>query len=215
MTDTPTQGLHARIAETMGALGYVPKNGHNKFHGYKYATEADVSDAIRKELSTRGVAVYTSSKLIQVREALTPKGKPTLLTDVEVSITFAHGEESFTITSVGTGDDPSDKGTYKAITGAVKYALMKTFLVPTGDDPELAEQHQEPRAANEPAPDLVPDEELARMKDRIDKLQDGERKNVGAWLRSNGIPWKGMTRVQQTAVLDIIEQAETHGEAAA
>jgi len=36
----------------------------------------------------------------------------------------------------GYGDDAGDKGIYKAYTGAEKYALMKQFLVATGDDPE-------------------------------------------------------------------------------
>jgi hypothetical protein len=38
---------------------------------------------------------------------------------------------------MGWGVDPGDKGGYKAITGAEKYFLMKTFLIPTGDDPEV------------------------------------------------------------------------------
>src|SRR4029079_18402967 len=32
----------------------------------------------------------------------------------------------------GYGDDAGDKGVYKALTGAEKYLLMKTFLVSTG-----------------------------------------------------------------------------------
>ena len=36
----------------------------------------------------------------------------------------------------GEGLDRGDKAGYKAYTGAVKYFLANTFLVPTGDDPE-------------------------------------------------------------------------------
>ncbi len=40
-------------------------------------------------------------------------------------------------TAAGEGlDQNGDKGTYKAITGATKYFLLKLFLIPTGDDPE-------------------------------------------------------------------------------
>ena len=51
----------------------------------------------------------------------------------------------------GSGDDPADKGLYSAYTGAVKYFLMKAFLIPTGDDPE-ADEGTDKRAAEKPAP---------------------------------------------------------------
>jgi hypothetical protein len=140
--------LFKALSEVMAAVDRIPKNGTNEFHGYKFATEADVSDALRKELADRDIAVFVSSRMLDVREAKTPRGKDTLLTDVGVEITFACGQTgaTFTVASVGTGDDPSDKGTYKAITGAVKYALLKTFLIPTGDDPERAAEHQREQA---------------------------------------------------------------------
>lgn len=130
--------LFKSVSEAMQAVERIPKNGFNTFHNYKFATEADVSDALRKELSSRDVAVFVSSRIVDVKEWQTPKGKPTLLTNVECTVTFGCGKTGaqFSITACGTGDDSSDKGTYKAITGAVKYALLKTFLVPTGDDPE-------------------------------------------------------------------------------
>lgn len=46
---------------------------------------------------------------------------------------------------IGEGMDTGDKAIYKAITGAQKYVLMKTFLIPTGDDPELEELPQKPQ----------------------------------------------------------------------
>lgn len=137
-TAPPAATLYKHLAEVMAAVDRVPKNGVNAFHGYKFATEADISAAIRMELSKRNIAVLVSSRISEVRPGKTPKGKDTYLTDVACSVTFACGTtgESVTVEAAGTGDDPSDKGTYKAITGAVKYALMKTFLVPTGDEPE-------------------------------------------------------------------------------
>lgn len=137
---TPDATLYAKLCRVMAAVDRVPKNGVNAFHGYKFATEADVSEAIRKQLAAENVTPLISSEIREVRASKTPKGKDTYLTDVSVVVTFACGDTgaSIQITGCGTGDDPSDKGTYKAITGAVKYALLKTFLVPTGDEPENA-----------------------------------------------------------------------------
>ncbi len=36
----------------------------------------------------------------------------------------------------GQGLDAGDKAPYKAMTGALKYALLQSFLLATGDDPE-------------------------------------------------------------------------------
>ena len=39
----------------------------------------------------------------------------------------------------GVGQDSGDKGIWKAVTGAIKYIMTSTFLIPTGDDPEKDE----------------------------------------------------------------------------
>ncbi len=64
---------------------------------------------------------------------------------------------------VGQGLDNADKGYYKAYTGAVKYFLMKTFMISTGDDPELdSYRDQAPRRPqsqarpSRPAPKATP-----------------------------------------------------------
>ena len=64
----------------------------------------------------------------------------------------------------GRGEDPADKGVYKAYTGGQKYILQKNLMVPTGDDPEmdLTEEGSNYRAQNSagqparPAPARAP-----------------------------------------------------------
>lgn len=128
--------LHAKIAEVQGELGTMPKdrNVEVKKNGviqytYDYLSESTLMRAVRERLSSRGVAVYVST---------TKQWKEGNLTLVEVEMTFADGDsgDTFTVRGQGQGADTSDKGAYKAITGAVRYMLWKTFLVPTeGDDP--------------------------------------------------------------------------------
>ena len=43
--------------------------------------------------------------------------------------------EEITAKVAGEGLDPGDKAPYKAMTGALKYALLQSFLLATGDDP--------------------------------------------------------------------------------
>lgn len=163
MTDVP-KSLYAKLAEVMLEIGYVEKRGHNAFHGYKYVTEADLVDAVRSKLAARNVVVLPSLTGIEERPIKTAKGKDSTITTARVAFTFCDGDTGQTHTSewAGAGDDPADKGLYKAMTGAAKYFLMKSFLIPTGDDPE-ADAGTDERAAGgqltqpKPAPMPVSD----------------------------------------------------------
>jgi len=57
--------------------------------------------------------------------------------------------EAVTIKVAGEGQDAGDKAPYKAMTGALKYALLQSFLLATGDDPE--EERSRPTTQPEPS----------------------------------------------------------------
>lgn len=128
--------LYRKIATVTAAIQRIPKNGKNTFHNYKYATESDLTDGIRELLAENGLAFLPPTVLSHERIPLDGKGGP--LTRVQMQFTLACCDTGETISSVlwADGQDQADKGFYKAYTGGVKYFLMKTFLVSTGDDPE-------------------------------------------------------------------------------
>ena len=132
------KNLATKMIKIMSDVEFIQKNGFNQFHRYKYATEADVVSAFAKALRNNNVFMFQS---ILDRSCITYKtrgDKDSFLVTVKMEITFVDADsgESFTSIFYGDGSDSDDKGVYKAITGAQKYALMKTFLVETGDDPE-------------------------------------------------------------------------------
>lgn len=142
MNDTVSElgikSLSKKMLKIMKEVQFIKKNGFNEFHKYKYATESDVSAAFSKAMMENGVFMFSS---ILDRESIkyTTRGnKDAFLVSVKMQITFVDADsgESFTSIFYGDGSDADDKAIYKAITGAQKYALMKTFLVETGDDPE-------------------------------------------------------------------------------
>jgi hypothetical protein len=135
----------------MMQVKYIPKNGYNEFNRYKYATEADVNEKVREELAKRNIIMIPSVKSHQIREHVNRKGNTEYIATVEVEFTFMDGDtgETISFTTYGEGQDAGDKGTYKAITGAQKYALMKAFMIPTGDDPEADRGVDERNAQND------------------------------------------------------------------
>src|SRR5699024_1473369 len=85
------------------------------------------------------------------------RGNKEYIATVKMKFTFIDGEtgEEISIHSIGEGQDAGDKAVYKAITGATKYALMKVFMIPTGDDPEQdyeADERNNTQQSNQQAP---------------------------------------------------------------
>ena len=126
------KSLTSKLVKVMAEVKYVQKSGYNAFHKYAYATEADVLDKVRESLTKHNVFIFQSV------EGVTKEGE---LTTAQVKYTIVDGDsgESMTVMSAGSGADKSDKGIYKAITGASKYFLLKNFMVATGDDPEASD----------------------------------------------------------------------------
>lgn len=131
-----------RIMEEVG--GYIQKKGKNEFHKYKYVMEADVMDLVGKACLKHGLVIVprTIRTKMEKMEAL-GSAKPFLLTTVKVVYDFIDTDtgSSLSVEMEGQGADNQDKGIYKAITGATKYALMKTLLLSSGDDPEQETGH--------------------------------------------------------------------------
>jgi hypothetical protein len=128
--DFSTKSLVEKLIWIMSQVERIPKNGVNKFHHYNYALESDVKDACRKYMAEAGVLMtFAVNGTEQIRDDIVR---------VFSTVTFYDGDTGTKIEfdMAGDGQDKNDKGIYKAITGSTKYALMSTFLIPTGDDPE-------------------------------------------------------------------------------
>lgn len=141
-----SKSLVTKLAEVMAAVERVPKRGRNDFHKYDYATEADIAATVRAELAARHVMLIPSI----VGESRHPVGdKGSVLTVLDMEMEFLDGESGTSIRKPwrGYGTDKEDKGGYKAMTGGEKYFLLKTFLMPTGDDPEQDEPKPRQAAA--------------------------------------------------------------------
>lgn len=128
--------LASKLAEIMGEIGRISKGGTNSAQGYKYVMASQVADAVREKLAAHNVIMLPVGADV-VESGRTPSEKQSLLT-IRFTWRFVDGDsgETLDFQSIGTGADSGDKAAYKATTGAIKYALLTAFLIPTGDDPE-------------------------------------------------------------------------------
>lgn len=147
---TEQAGLYQKMVKVMAQMERIPKRGFNSHFRYDYVTDGDVLDAVRAALVAEGIAFFVSFNSAERHE----KGVIGSFT-----LTFADTEtgQTHSINWIGEGQDTQDKGSAKAATSAVKYALLKTFLISTGaeeDDPDAdpaPPQRSAPRPASQQA----------------------------------------------------------------
>lgn len=147
--------LAAKLALITGEMAHVPKMGENKSQNYKFVRESDVAERASALLAAHHIYLHqtvVSNALMDLYK--TSSGLQMRLSSVIMEFQFIDGdtgEVSPLASFPGQGADTGDKGLYKAMTGAEKYFLMKTFLVSTGDDPEADEKVDKATAASEAA----------------------------------------------------------------
>ena len=182
------------ICAVMDAVKRVPKNGHNKFHGYKYATEADLQTVIRPAMAEAGLVLLPSQT-----EASEPDECGNVRVRVEYTLAHKSGEIwPEKLVSYGVGNDRAkngndgDKAIYKAATGANKYLLFKLFQVDTGDDPEAETVSMEERPRRERSAPPPASERMTKAKSRdlfndlVNSLRETEsRTEQTAWFTGN------------------------------
>ncbi len=142
-----------KLHSIMIAIESIPKNGYNSAQNYHYATEADVLEAFRKELIEK--QIFITSSLIHSDSK--PEGYGILTTVTMTYLVYdLESDETLSLEFAGQGMDKGDKGIYKAYTGANKYFLLKTFWLPTYEDPENDNGQKPAQGRSEPHYEPVP-----------------------------------------------------------
>lgn len=145
--------LTAAICGVIADTGNVPKTGQNKFHGYAYATDADIMQECRRALARHGVIVVLKEpRNVRISERAGNKGSDVYYeADFAFGIMHADTDQTIEVVVPAGGQDKGEKAPYKALTGAKKYLYLTTFALATGgDDPE---DDRGSRAAAQAEPD--------------------------------------------------------------
>ncbi len=125
-----------KLAKVLGEIHTIPKEGYNPHFDYKYVREDTLTEVIRPLLSKWGISLVFGC--VKVEDLATGDDRGTW-TRIWCKFTLMDSDgNKMSVLCPGEGTDAKhpDKALYKAMTGATKYFLYKTFLVSTGDDPE-------------------------------------------------------------------------------
>lgn len=132
MAEKKVLNIYQKINAVMQEVEYLSKDDHVKFNNtnYKAISEEKVTTAVRGSLVKNGLILYP------VEQEHLKEGNLSTVNVKYNLVNMDNPEESITIASSGTGVDTQDKGVGKAMTYAFKYALLRTFAIPTGEDPD-------------------------------------------------------------------------------
>lgn len=124
--------LHEKIMAIMKDVQYLAKDDSVEFGKTKYKalSEEKVTSIMRRELERHGVVVYPIEqhweRIGQISHV-----------DVKYKMVNVDDPSDFIeVVSCGDGADTQDKGAGKAMTYAYKYMWLRTFGIPTGEDPD-------------------------------------------------------------------------------
>lgn len=142
-----------------GIGGYIKKDARVRGEGGSYpaVTHDAVTAHCRAALIDAGVIV--APEVVEHESELVELGaqkKPYLLSKLLVRVWFCNEddiEDRIPVTTVGYGTDSFDKAPGKALSYAVKFALLKIFQIETGENEESRMSigpHSKPQIANEP-----------------------------------------------------------------
>ena len=140
--------LAKKLSQVMQECSHIQKNGTNSYHGYRYATSADVLERVNESLVKHGIASAAHPELVSMENVTNARGVTEHLATVSMAIELTDVDTGDTcqIHGIGSGQDVGDKAVMKAETAAIKYAYLLSLAISTGDDPEAdarTDEHME------------------------------------------------------------------------
>lgn len=124
--------LYEKMTAIMRDVQYLAKDDKVEFGSTKYKalSEEKVTTIMRAELVKYNLVVFPVEQFSSRSGSITH-------VDVKYRIVNVDAPEEFIeVVSCGDGADTQDKGSGKAMTYAYKYMWLRTFALPTGEDPD-------------------------------------------------------------------------------
>lgn len=146
MAEKNTLNILQRMAQASAEIQSVGKNlfvetGQGK--GYQAVGETDIVLAVKPIEEKHGIYSYPVNREIVDSDVIEKQNKYGVRTEyfMRMRTTYRfvnvdNPEDYIEVVSYSDGIDSGDKGCGKAMTYGDKYALMKAYKIPTGEDPD-------------------------------------------------------------------------------
>ena len=131
--------IYKKMSEVMRDIGSVGKDQKNSAQGFKFRGIDQFVNSLYPALTKHGVfmAPRCVSEQHELKEVQRSSGKNGVDKHVTIMMEYDFYAEDGSKVTVGPipaeGLDSGDKATNKALSAALKYALIQTFAIPTED----------------------------------------------------------------------------------
>ena len=152
------QNIYQAVNAIMQEIEAIGKNKTNSMQGYKFRGIDDMYNALQPLFKKHSVFITSNVLESKREERQTAKGGVLIYTIAKCQFKFFTTDGSF-IESVLEGEamDSGDKSTNKAMSTALKYALMQMFLIPTEEKLDTEYDTHEITPKQKPAPKATPE----------------------------------------------------------
>lgn len=174
--------IYQKISEVMKNIEYLTKDDKVEFGTTKYKaiSEEKVTTAVREQLVKQGIVIIPIEQQSENKELIRTEKSVNMLTTVHVKYRIQNIDDVndfIEVESNGTGVDTQDKGVGKAMTYAYKYMLLRTFSIPTGEDPDkISSAETDKKMENEVNNTVINETKLKALNDSIEKHKIADEK---------------------------------------
>jgi hypothetical protein len=131
--------IYKKMNDVMKEIGFVGKDQKNAAQGFKFRGIDQFVNTLYPALCKHGVfmAPRCVSESHEIKEVTRSNGKSGVDKHVHIQMEYRFWAEDGSSVVIGPiaaeGLDSGDKATNKALSAALKYALIQTFSIPTED----------------------------------------------------------------------------------
>lgn len=140
-TQTPPSAplIYTALAKANRMIGAIAKGQYNQGQKFKFRGIDDVYNELHPILAECDIFIIPRVEKFEVQSFQIPKDNGKISINTYTRATIHHqftttDGSSVTTTTVGEAMDSGDKGMNKAMSIALKYALLQLFTIPTEED---------------------------------------------------------------------------------
>ena len=165
------------IPKIMNDVGAIGKSRKNTQQNYSFRGIDDMYNAIQPALVKHGVFCVPEVTSREREERPSKTGGVLFYTTLTVHHRFfASDGSSVDVVTVGEAMDSGDKSTSKAMSAAMKYALIELLCIPTEDDKDTENQTHEPASSTaKDKPVLLTSEQAFILSNVLDEAGVSEK----------------------------------------
>lgn len=131
--------IYKKMSDVMKEIGFVGKDQKNQAQGFKFRGIDQFVNSLYPALTKHGVFMTprATSYTQEIKDVVRGSGKQGVDKHVSIMMEYDFFAEDGSKVTIGPvpaeGLDSGDKATNKALSAALKYALIQTFSIPTED----------------------------------------------------------------------------------